>query len=97
MLVVDLEIKPECVDAFLTAAKGQAEQSIGNEPGCYRFDIIRNMDEPHRIIHYEIFEDVAAFEAHAKMDHTSRFSETIQSMIVKAEMRRGHIQTSISK
>lgn len=96
-LIVDLEIKPDSVDAFLIAARNQAQNSISKEPGCLRFDIVQGLEEKNKITHYEIFEDEAAFEAHAKMDHTANFGKTIESLIVKVDVKRGHLSTSLGK
>lgn len=97
VLIVDLEIKPESIDTFIEAAKEQAEQSVRLEPGCHRFDIVSQLEEPHKLTHYEIFEDLGAFEAHTKMPHTASFSEKIGSLIVGVTMRRGILVASVSK
>lgn len=97
VLIVDLEINPEHIDVFLQAANGQAENSVRLEPGCHRFDIVRSREQPHKVTHYEVFEDEAAFQTHAQMPHTAAFGARIQPWLVGVEMRQGDLVTSIAK
>lgn len=89
VLIVDLEIKPEGVETYLTAVKEQAENTVRLEPGCYRFDVVRSLDGESKFTHYEIFENAEAFETHAKMPHTLAFRDHIQKLVLKTEIRRG--------
>ena len=36
-----------------------------DEPGCRRFDVVEPQGEPDRVLLYEIYDDEAAFDAHA--------------------------------
>lgn len=96
VLIVDLQVKPECVEAFLVAAREQAEKSVGLEPGCHRFDIIRALDDGSKITHYEIFENAEAFQAHTKMAHTEAFSGKIKDLIVGVDVRQGTLAVAVS-
>lgn len=64
VLRVTIQVKPEHVEEFLRIAAFDAERSEKDEPGCLRFDVIRDRDDPNRIYSYEIYRDEAAFEAH---------------------------------
>lgn len=97
VLIVDLEIKPEHLDAFLQAANGQAENSVRLEPGCHRFDIVRSRDNPAKVTHYEVFEDEAAFQAHTQMPHTIAFGGRIQPWLANVEMRQGNLAIGMAK
>ncbi|HEX3136685.1 MAG TPA: antibiotic biosynthesis monooxygenase, partial [Casimicrobiaceae bacterium] len=39
-LWVEFDLRPGHLAAFLEAARLDAEGSVGNEPGCRRFDIL---------------------------------------------------------
>lgn len=97
VLIVDLEVKPEGLDAFLEAAREQVEQTVCNEPGCYQFDIVRSVDDRTKFTHYEVFENEAAFKAHATMPHTLAFREKIESLLLKSEMRGGELFITLKK
>lgn len=97
VLIVDLEVKPESLDAFLEAAIQQVELTIRDEPGCHRFDIVRSSESETRFTHYEIFEDADAFQAHTMMPHTVAFRNKVEPLLLKTEIRSGHIFTSASR
>lgn len=97
VLIVDLEVKPEGLDTFLEAVRGQVEQTVCNEPGCYQFDIIRSADDRTKFTHYESFENEAAFQAHTTMPHTLAFRDKVESLLLKAEMRSGELFLTLKK
>ncbi len=67
--------------AFMTEMKKQAENSLNFEPDCHYFDICVDVDNPGRIILYELYEDAAAFDAHLASRHFANFIETVTPMI----------------
>jgi autoinducer 2-degrading protein len=80
-LFVKVNLKPESIDAYLEAVVAlDAKGSIGNEPGCLRFDVLRDEADPSKIYLYEVYADKAAFEAHGKTSHIAKFREAIQGM-----------------
>lgn len=97
VMIVDLEVKPEHVDAFVAAANGQAETSLRVEPGCHQFDIVRSPEDKTKIRHYEVFEDAAAFEAHAQSAHTRDFAGKIQPMLLATQIWKGELLASRKK
>jgi len=87
-LVVEFEIKPEDADRFHAAIAENARKSVGEEPGCLQFDVVRAQDNPHRIMLYEVYKDLAAFEAHAKMPHVAAFFAVAKPMIMNQKATR---------
>ena len=72
-LFVKVNLKPESVDAYLAAVvEFDARGSVGNEPGCLRFDVLRDEADPTRVYLYEVYADKAAFEAHGKTAHIAQ-------------------------
>ena len=63
-IFVTIDIQPEHVDAFIEASVGDAQGSTRDEPGCFRFDMHQDAENPARFYLYEVYRDVAAFEAH---------------------------------
>jgi len=88
VLVVDFEIKPEDVDKFLPLIAENARLSVQNEPGCLQFDIVRALDNPAKLALYEVYADLAAFEAHAKMPHVANFFAQAKAMIASQKATR---------
>ena len=80
-IFVTLKVKPGYMDRFLEASLGDAKGSVGNEPGCFRFDILRDDNEPNVAHFYEVYEDQAAIEAHRRMPHYLQWRETVADWI----------------
>lgn len=97
VVIVDFEVQPENADAFVKAAIENAEQSVKLEQGCSRFDVICALDDKTKVTFYEVFADVAAFEAHAKMPHAAAFMGKAKPMVVKQAGRRGQFLASPKK
>lgn len=68
-LFVTLEVRPESREQLLAAITAQGAASLEREPGCLRFDICVDNDDPNRVMLYEVYEDEAAFDAHGKTPH----------------------------
>ena len=68
-IFVTIDIRPEHVDAFIEASVGDAQGSTRDEPGCFRFDMHQDAENPARFYLYEVYRDVAAFEAHLETPH----------------------------
>jgi autoinducer 2-degrading protein len=72
-LVVDLNVKPGMRDRFLAAIEANATASLRDEPGCVRFDVVQDNDDPDHFFLYEVYEDEAAFRAHRAAPHFPRW------------------------
>lgn len=58
---------------------GHLEAMIGPtnaEPGCQMYRVVRGNDDPNMFILLEIYDDEAAFQAHASSDH---FAEHVRN------------------
>jgi (4S)-4-hydroxy-5-phosphonooxypentane-2,3-dione isomerase len=86
--MVEFELKPENVQRFHALIAENARASVANEPGCRQFDVVRPQDAPNRIMLYEVYDDLAAFEAHIKMPHVAAFFAEAKPMIVEQKARR---------
>jgi autoinducer 2-degrading protein len=75
VLIVSARIKPEQRGRFLEAIEENAVASVRDEPGCLRFDVARDNDDPHHYLFYELYRDEEAFAAHRASDHFARWRE----------------------
>lgn len=80
-LWVEFDVKPSQLDAFLAAARDDANGSVIHEPGCRRFDILRNAERPAHVCFYEVYDDEAAFLVHRETPHFKRYANTIEPMV----------------
>jgi len=75
VLIVSARIKPEQRGRFLEAIEANAVASVRDEPGCLRFDVVRDNDDPDHYLFYEVYRDEEAFQAHRGTDHFARWRE----------------------
>ena len=73
--LVKVRIKPEQRQRFLQAIEHDAIASERDEPGCLRFNVIRDTQDENVYFFYEIYKDEAALEAHRGMPHFAVWRE----------------------
>ncbi|MEM6285286.1 MAG: antibiotic biosynthesis monooxygenase [Chloroflexota bacterium] len=93
IVLVHIHIKPDSVDAFQTATLHNAINSY-KEPGCARFDVIQQQDDPTRFVLIEVYIDEDASAAHKTTAHYKTWRETVADMM--AEDRYGVKYNNIS-
>lgn len=82
-----LDIKAECVDAFIAASRANAEASR-KEPGVARFDLTRQLDVPTNFTLVEEYRDIDAVEAHRTTEHYLAWKAAVEPM--QATPRHSH-------
>ena len=74
-LLVTIRIQPPHREAFMEAMLDDASHSVRDEPGCLRFDVLEDVDDPNRIFLYEVYRDEEALEAHRRAPHFLRWRD----------------------
>lgn len=88
VLHVTIQVKPEHVAEFLEMARYDAEPSANDEPGCLRFDVIADRDDPARFYFYEVYRDEAALAAHRETARFKHYAEKSQPWFAAPPERR---------
>src|ERR1035437_799057 len=86
ILHVHVHIKPEFVDAFRQATVVNAAQTR-QEPGCVRFDLIQEVDDPTRLVLVEIYKDASGHAAHRETAHYKAWADTVADMFAEPRTR----------
>ena len=76
-LVVTIKIKAAHKEAFMASMMADARGSNDDEPGCLRFDVLQDTEDPNKIHLYEVYKDEAALEAHRQAPHYTKWRETV--------------------
>jgi (4S)-4-hydroxy-5-phosphonooxypentane-2,3-dione isomerase len=63
--LVSFTVQPEHRDDFVRAARKTAHDSLANEPGSQRFEVIADEQDPNLFYLNEVYTDAEAFNAHA--------------------------------
>ncbi len=66
---VKVRVKPEARERFLQAIEVDALGSERDEPGCMRFNVLRDREDPNLYYFYEVYRDEAALDAHRAAPH----------------------------
>ena len=84
MLVVhvDIQVKPEAVEAFVAATLANAAASR-QEPGIAQFDLLRLRGEADRFTLVEAYRDDQAPARHKETAHYQLWAETVAPMMAR--------------
>jgi (4S)-4-hydroxy-5-phosphonooxypentane-2,3-dione isomerase len=80
--LVHCHVKPEHVAAFADACRANHEGSIA-EPGCLRFDVLQQQDDPTRFVLYEWYRDASAMDFHKTTAHYAAWREATADWFVE--------------
>ncbi|MEX0761045.1 MAG: putative quinol monooxygenase [Dehalococcoidia bacterium] len=81
ILMVRIKVKPDKVDDFKQASIGDARGSVLDEPGCRRFDVIQDLEDPTLFAFCEVYNDQAAVDDHLTRPHFKKWQEAIKDMV----------------
>ncbi|HEY7391970.1 MAG TPA: putative quinol monooxygenase [Bryobacteraceae bacterium] len=86
ILIVNLHVKPECVDAFREATTENARHSR-QEPGIVRFDFLEQSDDPTRFALVEVYRDADAPVRHRETAHYNAWVQKVPDMLAEPRTR----------
>ena len=90
VIMVELQIKPEHVDAFQKEIARHIKATRENEPGCLQFDLCVDKDDPRTYYFYEVYADDEALERHHNSPSLAAYFEASKEW---AERRAVHTAT----
>lgn len=79
-VLVDIHVKPECVEAFRKASMKNACESR-REPGVARFDILQRADDPARFTLVEAYRTADDPARHKETAHYKKWRDTVETMM----------------
>ena len=86
ILIVNLHVKPECVEAFREATIENGRHSR-LEPGIVRFDFLQQSDDPTRFALVEVYRDADAPARHRESAHYNAWVQKVPDMLVEPRTR----------
>ena len=78
-----LRVREDIVEQFRDRLLRHARISRDTEPGCHRFDIHQEADDPALFLLIEIYVDEAAFELHRNSPHYLQFREDVKDWVIE--------------
>ena len=86
VLAVSIKIKPERIGEFVDATRRNHEGSVA-EPGCLRFDVVQDTEDPGHFMLYEVYEDQTAVDAHRGTEHYARWRDAVEDLLTEPRTR----------
>ncbi len=77
---VDVRVNPGAEQTFAAATRDNALNSR-NEPGCLRFDVLQQSDDPTRFVLVEAYVDKSAALAHKETPHYLRWRDAVADLM----------------
>jgi (4S)-4-hydroxy-5-phosphonooxypentane-2,3-dione isomerase len=82
-VIVNLTARADRLDEFVAGILTNARASLRDEPGCLRFDVHQQVEEPTRFVLHEIYADGDAFyRAHRSAPHYAAWQEVVARCVV---------------
>ena len=87
-LIVEFLVKPECLHRFNELLAVNARSSVAKEAGCRQFDVLRDVNDPCRVVLYEVYDSPEAFDVHRAQEHTKTFLAAAKELVTKQTAQR---------
>ena len=75
IVLVLVTVRASMLDEFERALLHNARESVNKDPGCLRFDVSQQQDDPTRWLLYEVYEAPEAHAAHRQSPHFLAYDE----------------------
>jgi (4S)-4-hydroxy-5-phosphonooxypentane-2,3-dione isomerase len=85
-VLVYLHVKTDSIDQFLAETLENARNSR-KEPGIVRFDVIQEIEDPSRIVLFELYRDQQAVESHRLTAHYAKWRDAVPLLLVTERTR----------
>jgi autoinducer 2-degrading protein len=79
--MVRFKVKQDRVSDFLRESVSDARGSVLTEPGCRRFDVIQDNNEPTMVAFCEVYDNAAAIDDHRTRAHFKTWEANTRDMI----------------
>jgi (4S)-4-hydroxy-5-phosphonooxypentane-2,3-dione isomerase len=84
---VYVHLKKDQVNAFLSATSENAMNSLKNEPGVVRFDVLQEVDNPTHFVLTEVYRTLEDSVKHKETDHYKKWRELAEPMMSEPRSR----------
>jgi quinol monooxygenase YgiN len=81
-LIAAIETAPGHRDHLLSSLLAHRTRSLRDEPGTLQLEVLASLDDDTKVLTYEVYRDVAAFEVHRSGPSLARWREETAGMIV---------------
>ena len=92
MIIVHVQahVKSDRVRDFAEATRKNASNSV-KEPGCARFDVVQDREDPTRFVLVEVYRDAQAVASHKETAHYQAWRDAVADMMAEPRTSRKFI------
>lgn len=69
IVLILVTVKLDLLEEFEQALLHNARESVKHDPGCLRFDVSQQQDDPARWVIHEVYDSADAHAAHRRSPH----------------------------
>jgi len=84
--VARIQVDPAQLAQYNIALKEQMTTAIRVEPGVLSYYAVADKKDPSHITIFEVYADLAAYQAHIQSAHFKKYKETVQHMVTALEV-----------
>jgi autoinducer 2-degrading protein len=89
VVMILLRVKPELLDDFERVLLHNARESVAKDPGCLRFDVSQDVDDPTRWMLQEVYDRPEAHAVHRQSPHFLAFQAVADLAVVEKAVLKG--------
>lgn len=90
-IFVELQAKPDSFESFRAAMLRHAALSLKEDRGCRQFDVFVPENQAHTVMIYEVYDDEASFQGHAKSQHTADHGALTRPMVASRRLVKAQV------
>ncbi len=90
ILQVNLHVKADQIEAFKAASMENALKSSSTEPGCARFEVLQQADDPTRFTFIEVYRSTEDAAKHKETEHYNHWREVAEPLLAEPRTRQIH-------
>ena len=88
IVLVQVQVKAELLDEFKPAILQNAARSVERDPGCRRFDVLQQEDDPTKWVLYEVYDNEEAWVQHRGSAHFLDFKKVGDRALVSRDVTK---------
>lgn len=87
VIIVELEMKPEYLDEFVTEIERHIAYTREHEAGCLQLDVAVDKTDPNVFYLYEVYADDDALDEHHHSPSLAQYRETTKEWAVRRSVK----------
>ena len=88
IVLVQVTVRPELLDEFEAVILHNARESLLKDPGCVRFDVSQQLDDPRRWVFHEVYTSADAHAAHRRSPHFLAYNAMAERAVLEKSVAR---------